>query len=152
MHLKLVTILLCLYSSIALADWIPADPIGETVPTPYPGPSPLQSELNQLRKANSLYEMVSTYQLDCAAYKHAKDMYQHRFCSHIGSDGSTFTKRAEDCNTAARSEVIGCGFHSAQSVLDAWQRDRGSRALLLDQHVVAVGAANVGDVWVLVFK
>jgi len=148
----IAVVLLFSLTARAHAEWVPADPINnpDPIPTPYPGPSPLHWEVNQLRRANNVIEIVGRGELDCAAYRHAKDLHENRRCSHTGSNGSRLSDRAKDCGTFASTELIACGYSEAQAVLDAWQRKHQS--ILLDPTKVALGAARVGNVWVLIFQ
>ena len=139
-------------SSLAFGQWVPADPFPDPVPTPYPGPSALQVEINELRDQHNLYQLAETVELDCAAYKHAKDLYASGKCSHMGSDGSTFQVRARGCNTDAYAEIIACGFRLPRPVIERWIADRTSKSILISPDLVALGSAHVGNVWVVLFQ
>jgi uncharacterized protein YkwD len=142
---------LFLFSSQAFAQWVPAPP-ADPIPTPFPGPSALSWEVNEIRTRFNVVNLTSTAELDCAAYRHAADLYASRVCRHTGSDGSTFPDRARDCNTDARSQLIACGFQRPDAVIRKWAADTLGKEILLDPDYIALGSAHVGNVWVLLLQ
>jgi uncharacterized protein YkwD len=141
-------LLFMFFSSLAFGQETPARPI----PTPFPGPSSMQWEVNVMRTRYNVVNLSSTAELDCAAYRHAADLYASRVCRHTGSDGSTFPDRARDCNTDARSQLIACGFQRPETVISKWSADPLSKEILLDPDYVSLGSAHVGNVWVIVLQ
>jgi uncharacterized protein YkwD len=111
----------------------------------------LKAEINEARRINGAPMIVSTPSLDCAALMHAEDMNANNLCSHNGSDGSRFWERAKTCGTKAASEIIGCGHQDFKELVEAWLRDKPHRDILLDKKNIAMGAARVGDYWVVIF-
>lgn len=148
-HMKsLLPILLC--STLSFAEPVPAPPVPD-LPDDPGELSGTQWHINQARKKADAYELVSTRQLECAAKRHALDLALTRRCSNWGSDGSDFKTRAKICDTEASAEIVACGLSLPESAVKRWLEDMRTRDVLLDQRHIAMGAANVGDVWVVVF-
>jgi uncharacterized protein YkwD len=141
---------LLIFSTLSLAQ-VEAPPISDPVPTPYPGPSALQVEINQVRVQYNLPQVVSPYGLDCAAVVHAVDLASHQTCSHIGSDGSTLEDRVAACQSTATSEWIACGFHTSKDAMAYFLSQPEFKNKLIDSSLLAVGTARAKDVWVVVF-
>jgi len=150
---KIESVLLGLFffSTLSLAQ-VEAPPISDPVPTPYPGPSALQVEINQVRLQYDLPQVVSPYGLDCAAVVHANDLASHQTCSHIGSDGSTLEDRATFCDTTATSEWIVCGASSSKEAIASLLTQPEFKNKLIDPRLLAVGTARAKDVWVVVLS
>ena len=146
-----ITFPLIFSSSLAFGQWQPAPP-AEPVPTPYPGFDTMQVAVNEVRDLYKMPLLVSTVGLNCAAEKHAKDMHEARRCEHRGTDNSTFETRARDCGTEAHAELIACGFLEAQMAVGRWMRDLRSRNIIVNEDNVAMGSANHGSTWVVVFR
>lgn len=139
-------------ASTAFAQWQPAPPILNPVPTPYPGMDVMQIELNEVRAQNDLPLLVSTIELACAANRHAEDLNKSNSCGHEGSDGSTFAERAKACGTEASAELVACGFELPETVMARWMRDFRSNRIILNSKNLAIGTAHVGNKWVIVFR
>lgn len=149
---KIESVLLGLFvffSTLSLAQ-VEAPPISDPVPTPYPGPSALQVEINQVRVQYDLPQVVSPYGLDCAAIDHAKDLASHQMCGHIGSNGSSLDDRAATCNTTATSEWIVCGASNSKDAIASLLTQPEFKNKLIDPRLLAVGTARAKDVWVVV--
>lgn len=138
-------------SSLAFGQWQPSPP-ADPVEMPYPGFDAMQVSVNDVRKLYNVHLLVSTSQLNCAAEKHAKDMHEARRCEHRGTDNSTFETRAKDCGTEAHAELIACGFLEAQMAVGRWMRDLRSRNIIVSEDNLAMGSANYGSTWVVVFR
>lgn len=131
---------------------VQAPPIPHPVPTPYPGMAELQSEINLIRDIYNLPQLTSTIELDCASYRHARDLAYTNRCEHQGSDGSSFQRRAMDCGTVAQAQLIGCGFETAKGVVSNWMKDRRAARIILAEDNLAIGTAMIRDKWVVVFR
>jgi uncharacterized protein YkwD len=85
--------------------------------------------------------------LRAAARIHSTDMAEKRFCNHQGSDQSwpqDRTKRA-GYRGGLIGETIGCGHRSAASIVDAWMRSDGHRAILMDSRARLIGIGWVNN-------
>lgn len=138
-------------SSLAFGQWQPVPP-ADPVPTPFPGPAVLQSEINDERELAEVPLVLSISNLDCAAKKHAEDLFRTGRCTHTGSDGTSFDERARQCQSYARVEMIACGFNRPGNVMKRWMADPANKAMILNDDLMAMGSANVGNVWVVLFQ
>lgn len=131
---------------------IPAPPIPPGTPEQPPSTQiELKWLINQERIARGLPVLPSTTALDCAAVIHASDMEANTLCSHDGSDGSRFWERAKKCGTRASGEILACGHTSEGSAVRDWLLDKAHADIILDRKNIAMGAARVGDYWVVIF-
>ena len=119
--------------------------------SPEPAPS-LPIEINAVRQTFDVPQLVSTQGLDCAAQMHAVDLAKTNRCDNEGSDGSTFSERAELCGTEAHAQIVACGFLNPKPVVERWVRDRMSRQIILNADNLAMGTAHVGNKWVIIFQ
>lgn len=107
--------------------------------------------LNAFRAAEGRAAFRQNAKADAAALAHARDMAQQGFFAHTGSNGSTLGRRlrAAGCRFTGAAENIAKGQPTAAAVVAAWADSQGHRTNMLgayDQY----GAAQVGDIWVLV--
>lgn len=108
--------------------------------------------INQQRRAAGCAPAKLNPELTLAAETHSQDMGQHNFFSHVGSDGSTFSVRAQRAHYAyfASGEVIGAGYTSGASVVDGWMKSAGHRAIILTcaNTDIGIGMVNApGTQW-----
>lgn len=130
-----------------------------TPPKPKPDPVPptdgdvsgLVSAMNKARADRGLAAVTIELGLNCAAQRHAKDVGPKNLCSHTGTDGSDFTKRARDCNTSALAEILACGQGSAEQAVQAWTFSPLHAAILYGPSTV-VGVGMVNNHWVAVWR
>lgn len=119
--------------------------------------------INAARRQNGVRECAVNLNLQAAVKRHCDDMFYNDFCNHIGSDGSDYISRANDCGFAGipRGEIIvkGPGGNSMiQSVINGWLGSAGHRKILLDSSNSRMGAAYHlktpiinGNYWVTIF-
>lgn len=76
-----------------------------------------------------------------AARRLSNDIGPAGLCQHTGTDGSTPWSRIADAGYTgnALGEVVGCGFSTAQGVVDAWWNSPGHYAILTDPNANDVG-------------
>jgi uncharacterized protein YkwD len=107
---------------------------------PYVQPDDLQRELdmaaaiNAERQSAGLAPLNLDERLTQAARKHSRDMADHHFVSHTGSDGSTPAERmtAACYDWSTWGETIGAGYVTVEDMLQAWMDSPDHRAILLD--------------------
>lgn len=122
------------------------------------------NETNNIRKEQDLSQLVYSYVLYKAAYKHAKDMYDHfpydadnngvkDTLSHIWTDWSVVKDRVEDVwyswtylgENVARWQTI------ASTVVQDWMNSPAHRDNILSDDYTEIGVAKVGMYRVQVF-
>jgi len=122
------------------------------VPTPFPGPSnSLFDEINSLRRARNLPELVKNDALTCAAQKHAWDIGPRNVCTNKGTDGSTFIERVRACQGVATSELVACNYPDAKSAIVGWLQRADAGRILLHPNQVQMGVGEVDRHYVVVF-
>jgi len=93
-----------------------------------------------------------------AAYGHSRDMADHNFFSHTGSNGSSFDARisAAGYDWHAVAENIAAGPSSVQAVVDGWMASDGHCANLMSASYRDMGlacarnpASSYGIYWTL---
>jgi uncharacterized protein YkwD len=141
---------LCLFGLNCKADWAPAPPSTEP---PLPGPNEIELTglINQERIRRGLPGLITYQHLECATLTHAEDMNFKNFCSHFGSDSSTPWQRAQKCGGRASGEIIACGQETAKDAVQAWIQSRPHAMIMFDRANIGVGAARVGNYWVVMF-
>jgi len=88
-------------------------------------------------------------QLELAAYKHSKDMYENKYFSHIAKDGSNGGVRIERAgyNRMAYAENIGEGYINENQVFTAWLNSPGHCKNIMGKLYKEMGVARVGTYW-----
>ncbi len=133
-------------------------------PTPTATPIPpddsnneqsIANSLNQIRNENGLSSLILVYELTQAARRHSRDMADHNFTSHTGSDGSSFIQRIQEAgynNWTSAGEIIGWGFGgNAGSMVNWWMNSPSHRSIILSNNLIDFGvgyAKNPGSDWV----
>lgn len=104
--------------------------------------------INQKRAADGLSILSQSGALTQAARRHSRDNSARTSvsdCSHSGSDGSDFVRRAAEAGIGAYGETIGCGHGSAQSVVDAWLNSPPHKAILTNGSITVIGVGWAQD-------
>lgn len=88
-------------------------------------------------------------QLEKAAYDHSKDMFQNKYFSHTGSDGSGSGERITSAGYAWRwyGENIAEGYPTEKAVVAGWLSSPGHCANIMNKNYKEMGVAKVGDYW-----
>lgn len=95
---------------------------------------------NQARAHNGCAALRTDERLRTAARAHSVDMATHNDLSHTGSDGSSFSDRAERAGyPQPMSENIADGYATAEAVVNAWLNSPGHRSNILNCQTRAVG-------------
>jgi len=127
-------------------------PLAVTQPTPTPDPSIPPDDLaneqaiadliNQQRRAHGLPALALVPELTQAARRHSRDMADHNFVSHTGSDGSSYIDRVREAgyDGVAGGEIIGAGFGGdPQAMVSCWMNSPGHRSLILSPDAEEMG-------------
>jgi uncharacterized protein YkwD len=82
----------------------------------------IANQLNQQRNSNGLPSLSLVSELTQAARRHSRNMADHNFTSHTGSDGSNGGQRMEEAgyDWSAWGEIIGWGFGGDTSKMVNW--------------------------------
>jgi uncharacterized protein YkwD len=116
--------------------------------------------INQYRRANGLPAVTLVSELTQAARRHSRDMADHNFFSHTGSDGSNAGGRMRDAGYewTTWGEIIAGGYSSAASVVNGWKNSSGHNAIMLDARYEDFGVGYAwnptskwGHYWTVVF-
>jgi uncharacterized protein YkwD len=88
-------------------------------------------------------------QLEKAAYNHSSDMYQKKYFSHSGSDGSGIGERisAAGYNWKYYGENIAAGYPTEKEVVSGWLSSPGHCSNIMNKNYKEMGVARVGDYW-----
>lgn len=88
-------------------------------------------------------------QLEKAAYDHSKDMFQNKYFSHTGSDGSSSSERIINAGYGWKwyGENIAQGYPGEQEVVAGWLSSPGHCANIMNKNFKEMGVARVGDYW-----
>lgn len=103
---------------------------------------------NQERAKVGLPPLVSDPALNAAALAHSRDMAEHDFFSHTGSDGSSACGRMAAAGYSpiwACGENIAAGYSSPEEVVAAWMSSAGHRANILSPYYQHIGVGYVYD-------
>ncbi|WP_448216103.1 CAP domain-containing protein [Endozoicomonas sp. 2B-B] len=85
------------------------------------------------------------YSLEAAAFKHATDMANKDFMSHIGSDGSEINQRieAQGYRWSAFAENVAIGAHNLDALLNGWMSSPGHCNNIMNPNVIEMGVSFV---------
>lgn len=88
-------------------------------------------------------------QLEKAAYDHSNDMFQNKYFSHTGSDGSGSGERISNSGYAWKwyGENIAAGYPTEKDVVAGWLSSPGHCANIMNKNYKEMGVAKVGDYW-----
>jgi len=88
-------------------------------------------------------------QLEKAAFLHSDDMFQKRYFSHTGSDGSGTGERIMNAGYNWRffGENIALGYKTEKEVVDGWLSSPGHCKNIMNKNYKEMGVARVGDYW-----
>ena len=109
--------------------------------------------LNQQRNSNGLSSLALVSELTQAARRHSRDMADHNFTSHTGSDGSNGGQRMQEAgyNWTTWGEIMGWGFGgNAGSMVNWWMNSPPHRSIILSSDFTDFGigyARNPGSDW-----
>ena len=128
---------------------------GTPTPLPEATPSPASDDpatqivelINHERISRALTALVADPRLMAAAQSHSQDMASQEFFDHTGSDGSTPGDRitAEDYPWTFFAENLGCGYPTAEAMVQGWLDSPGHRANMLAPEAVHIGIGLVSD-------
>jgi len=114
----------------------------------------IANSLNQIRNENGLSSLIQVYELTQAGRRHSRDMADHNFTSHTGSDGSNFIQRIQEAgynNWTVAGEIIGWGFGgNAGSIVNWWMNSPSHKSIILSSNFKDFGvgyAINPGSDW-----
>ncbi|MFN3266949.1 MAG: CAP domain-containing protein [Deinococcales bacterium] len=81
--------------------------------------------------------------LQAAARGHNQDMFENKFFSHTGSNGSSLGERikAQGYAYSTAGENIAWGQPTTQSVMDAWLKSAGHCANIMNANYTEIGVA-----------
>ncbi|MDH7489356.1 MAG: CAP domain-containing protein [Anaerolineae bacterium] len=103
---------------------------------------------NQERAKVGLPPLISDPALNAAALGHSRDMAEHDFFSHTGSDGSSAYSRILAAGYSpiwTCGENIAAGYSSPEEVVAAWMNSAGHRANILSPYYHHIGVGYVYD-------
>lgn len=88
-------------------------------------------------------------QLEKAAYDHTKDMFQKRYFSHTGSDGTSSGERIINAGYTWKwyGENIAQGYRTEKDVVAGWLSSPGHCANIMNKDFKEMGVAKLGDYW-----
>jgi uncharacterized protein YkwD len=142
---------LCLFGLNCKADWAPAPTHEEPPSLPGPNEPTLTGMINNERIKRGLPGLITYQHLECASLNHAEDMAIGKFCSHTGSDFSTPWQRSQRCGGRASGEIIACGQEFPEQAIQSWIASRPHATIMFDRANIGIGAARVGNYWVVMF-
>lgn len=101
--------------------------------------------INQRRQAAGCPAVQPNRELGIAAEQHSEDMATEGTLSHTGSDGSSFTQRADaaDYSFFASGEIIAAGYSTASAVVDGWMNSPDHRSIILTCQNTDIGVGGV---------
>jgi uncharacterized protein YkwD len=90
--------------------------------------------INAVRLANGLPAVTLTQKLTQAARYHSRDMADHNFFSHTGSNGSSPGDRiTQACyDWSSYGEIIAAGSADVNVILNMWMNSPGHHDIILD--------------------
>jgi uncharacterized protein YkwD len=88
-------------------------------------------------------------QLEKAAWIHSNDMFQKKYFSHSGSDGSGSGERINSVGYSWKyyGENIAFGYSTEKEVVDGWLISTGHCSNIMNGNFKEMGVAKVGEYW-----
>jgi uncharacterized protein YkwD len=88
-------------------------------------------------------------QLEKAAFNHSMDMFENKYFSHVGSDGSNSSERiiSTGYNCKWYGENIAQGYPSEKEVVAGWLSSPGHCANIMNKNFKEMGVARASDYW-----
>jgi len=125
----------------------------DVVPTGPSQANPLDSDeqsmlagINSLRAGDGVGEVAGCATLNVSSSTHSDDMRDSGYLKDVSPDGSTPRQRACEAGyqsacetTTAMAELVASGNYAADLTLDQWTKDAGTRALLANADLLAIG-------------
>lgn len=110
--------------------------------------------VNKERRARGLRSLAGSAKIAQVAYRHAKDMNNKNYFSHVSLDGRTVGQRFKQGGVSYRvaGENIAKGQKTEQRVMAAWMNSPGHRKNILNPKYGKIGVARVGNIWVQNFS
>jgi len=108
----------------------------------------IADQLNQQRIARGLPPLTLVSELTQAARRHSRDMADHGFTAHTGSDGSDGGQRMAEAgyDWTARGEIIGWGYGGdTGKMVNWWMNCPVHRPIILSSSFVDLGVGYVRD-------
>jgi uncharacterized protein YkwD len=105
-------------------------------------------EIEQVRERRDVRDLRTNAQLDLAASRHATDMWERRYFSHVSPGGGDLADRARRSGFAKRGcswmvgEVLAWGVASrstAAGTVRAWMNSPGHRRILISRRYGQIG-------------
>ena len=105
-------------------------------------------EIERVRERRDVRDLRTNEQLDLAASRHATDMWERRYFSHVSPGGSDLADRARRSGFAKRGcswmvgEVLAWGVASrstAAGTVQAWMNSPGHRRILISRRYGQIG-------------
>jgi hypothetical protein len=133
-------------------DWIRVITVSEPNPC-FPEPTSPSDELvtliNQWRIRQGLTPLAPDSRLENAAFMFSEDRATNNFCSHTGSDSSTYIERivTQDYSGEPFGEAIACGPSTAQEVFDLWLDSQEYRDVLSGTTFKHIGVGFYNNEW-----
>ena len=109
--------------------------------------------INQRRAGMGLGALAPNPALTIAGRWHSEDIGPADLCQHNGTDGSSPWDRIAQAGYTGtpKGEVVGCGFTTAQSVVDGWWNSPSHYAILTDPTANDIGCgwwfSSTGEGW-----
>lgn len=129
-------------------------PVGAGCTRTYPGPPSAMSRLLELVNKSRAEHGVAPVQpcgpLGLAAEAHSRDMYDHNYLGHVGSDGSQPWDRAQRYGYGSGfvgENALGPGAETVEYAFLIWMNSPGHRQNILDPRYTHAGFAWYGGYW-----
>lgn len=107
--------------------------------------------INKVRGKYGLKAMSENELLTCASYIHASDIGPADWCSHIGTDNSSFTQRVRSCGYKYSAvELLTCRRPTPEAAVNRWMQDSASKRNILSRQWSGFGCSSNNNFYVCV--
>ena len=112
--------------------------------------SPLEKMINYERIERNLAPLSHDSKLECATRTHALDIGKNKYCSHYGSDRSSYATRMRRCGyeISVAEEIVACNFIKPQEALTTWLGSPKQKQIILNKQLTKMACSMHLNYWV----
>lgn len=152
--MKCLILLSWLWSSIAMSQSLPAEPIPPDKDSVlFSFGEEMLRRINYIRGREGLPLLWKSEAAICAASLHGAYLVEKDTCDHQGRPQfPTVKDRLKLCGYAPKGhgETIACGFNTAHSALEGWLKSPRHAKIIRSKDYSQFGVAFLDGIWVLV--
>ena len=115
---------------------------------------PIEKLINYERIDRNLAPLTIDSKIKCASRTHALDIGKNKYCSHYGSDRSSFATRLRRCGfeISKAEEIVACNYFKPHEALTTWLGSTKQRNIILGKDFTKLGCGMFQNYWVCILS